>query len=109
MQPVPDPRPAIAEVRLALRDLVHVVQLAVVHPAGVQVEVLAEQRHAHHRALQVPAGGAPAPRRVPAQHPPLAGLLGAPQREVGLAAAAFDVLQRAASSCPSVLIWASSP
>ena len=93
MQPVPHPRPAVTEVRLALRDLVHVVQLAVVHPAGVDVEVLAEQRHAHHRALQVPARGAPAPRRVPAQHPALAGLLRAPQREVGLAAAALHVLE----------------
>ena len=93
VQPVPHPRQAVAEERLALRDLVHVVQLAVVHPAGVQVEMLAEQRHAHHRALQVPARRAPAPRRVPAQHPALAGLLRAPQREVGLAAAALHVLQ----------------
>ena len=55
--------------------------------------MLAEQGHAHHRALQVPARRAPAPRGIPAQHPALAGLLRAPQREVGLAAAAFHVLQ----------------
>src|SRR5262249_61072823 len=92
VQPVPDPGQAVAEERLALRDLVDVVQLAVVPPAGVQVEMLAEQGHAHHRALQVPAGRAPAPGRVPAQYPALTRLLGSPQREVGLAAAARDVL-----------------
>jgi hypothetical protein len=92
VQPVPDPRLAVAEVGLALRDLVDVVQLAVIHPAGVDVEVRTEQGHAHHRAFQVPAGRTPAPRGVPAHHPALARLFGPPQREVGLAAAALDVL-----------------
>ena len=84
--------PAVGQEGLALRDLVHVVQFAVVDPAGVDVEVRAEQRDAHHRALQVPAGRAPAPRGVPAQHAAPSRLLGAPQREVGLAAAARHVL-----------------
>ncbi len=75
-----------------LGDLVDVVQLAVVDAAGVQVEVLAEQLHRHHRALQVPAGRAPAPRGVPAHDAADAGLLGPPEGEVGLVPAPLDLL-----------------
>ena len=92
MQPEPHPRLPVAEVRLALRDLVDVVQLAVVDAAGVDVEMLPEQRHRHHRAFQVPARGAPAPRRLPAHHAPDTGLLGSPEGEVALVDAALDLL-----------------
>ncbi len=92
MHPVSDPRIAVVEVGLGLRDLVDVVQLPVVDAAGVQVEVLAQERHRHHRAFQVPAGRAPAPRGVPAHDPADAGLLGPPEGEVGLVPAALDLL-----------------
>ena len=95
MQPVPHPRPLVVQERLGLRDLVDVVQFAVVDAAGVQVKVLAEQRHRHHRAFQVPAGRAPAPRRVPAHQAPDAGLLGAPEGEVAVVLAALHVLDAA--------------
>ena len=80
VQPVAGER--LAGGRLALGDLVLVVRKDVVHAAGVDVEALAEVPHAHRGALDVPAGPAPAPRRVPAD---VAVLLvpRLPQREVG--------------------------
>ncbi len=64
VQPGADER--LAGGRLALGDLVLVVGEDVVHAAGVDVEALAEVLHAHRRALDVPAGPAGAPGRVPA-------------------------------------------
>ena len=59
VQPVRHPRPA--EVGLALRDLVRVVDWDVVDAAGVHVEAFAEVLHAHHRALEMPTGRALSP------------------------------------------------
>ena len=75
--------PDVHELRAAggagLRDLVLVVRELEVHAAAVDVEVLAEQLDRHRRALDVPAGTARAPRRLPGR---LAGLGGLPQHEV---------------------------
>ncbi len=62
VQPPPDPRSAVAEVGLALRDLVGVVHGYVVDAAGVDIEVRTQVLDRHHRALQVPARRAAAPR-----------------------------------------------
>jgi hypothetical protein len=59
-----------------------VVREAQVDAAGVQVDPLAEQVQRHGRALDVPAGEADAPRRVPGHLAGRAGLL--PQRPVGV-------------------------
>jgi hypothetical protein len=48
----------VAEGALALRDLVLVVRELQVLPAAVDVEALAQQRAAHGRAFDVPAGAA---------------------------------------------------
>ena len=66
----------------ALRDLVLVVRELQVHAAAVDVEVLAEQRAAHRRALDVPAGAAGAEGAVPLGVVGLVGLGGLPQHEV---------------------------
>jgi len=59
MQPVPgEPVPS----RGGLGRLVLVVREEQVDTAGVQVELLAEVRHRHRRALDVPARPARAPR-----------------------------------------------
>ena len=62
----PDADEAFAGRCFRLRDLVLVVRKDVVDAAAVDVEALAEQCHAHRRALDVPAGMAPADARVPA-------------------------------------------
>src|ERR1041385_1308212 len=54
---------ALAGRALGLRDLVLVVRELEVHAAAVDVEVLAEQRAAHGRAFDMPAGAALAPGR----------------------------------------------
>ncbi len=89
VHPVPHPAPAVAQIGLALGDLVDMVELAVVDAAGVDVEVVPEQRHAHHGALQVPPGCADPPGRLPLHHPLPAVGEGAPQREIGLVALAL--------------------
>ena len=66
----------------ALRDLVLVVRELQVHAAAVDVEVLAEQRAAHRRALDVPAGPAAAVGAVPLGVVRLVGLGRLPQHEV---------------------------
>ena len=63
----------------ALGDLVLVVRELQVESAAVDVEVRAQQRHRHRRALDVPARPPVAPGRGPAR---LAGLGGLPQHEV---------------------------
>ena len=68
--------------RLALGDFVVVVREDIVHPAGVQVEGLAQILHAHGRALDVPARPAAAPRGVP-PHVAILLIPGLPQGEVG--------------------------
>ncbi len=72
-----------AAARLGLRDLVGVVDRDVVLAAAVDVEVVAEVLLRHRRALDVPAGEAPAPRAVPFHLPLLARGRELPQREVG--------------------------
>ena len=83
--------PATAE-RLVLSDFVGVVDLAVVDPAGVDVERESEQFLAHHRAFEVPAGSAFAPWRIPFHLPLLARRSLAPDREIGSVALAFETL-----------------
>ena len=48
-----------------LRDLVFVVRKNQVDAAAVDIEGLAQQRVRHRRTFDVPAGAAPAPRRMP--------------------------------------------
>ena len=62
----PDPDERLPGRRLGLGDLVLVVGEDVVDPAAVDVQALAEQGHAHRRALDVPAGAAAAQAGVPA-------------------------------------------
>ena len=61
VQPVPHPRPPVAEVRLALRDLVDVVQLAVVDAAGVDVEMLARAAPSTSPSIPGASQGRPSP------------------------------------------------
>ena len=75
----PDAHEALAGRRLGLGDLVLVVRKDVVDAAAVDVEALAEQRHAHRRALDVPARVAAPDARVPAD---LVGSDRLPEREV---------------------------
>src|ERR1700694_4459872 len=65
---------------LALRDLSFVVGKDVVGAAGVDVELIAQQRHRHRRALNVPAWEPGAPRARPDLQPVFAGRL--PEREI---------------------------
>src|SRR5580704_2402132 len=65
--------------RARLRDLVLVVRELEVEAAAVEVEVRAEERGRHGRALDVPAGAPAPPRRIP---PWLAGLGALPQHEI---------------------------
>src|SRR5437763_1544972 len=77
MQPVSDER--LAGRALRLRDLVLVMRKLQVHAAAMDVELLAKQRAAHRRTLDVPPGSAIAPGRRPLR---LAGLRPLPQHEV---------------------------
>src|ERR1700680_4873009 len=73
-----------------LCDLRLVVWKDVVQAAGMDVESIAEQRHRHRRALDVPARETGAPRARPYLHPVMAGRL--PEREVtGMALARIDL------------------
>src|SRR5437879_6445972 len=65
---------------LGLCELGLVMWEHVVGPAGVDVEGLAEERHRHGRAFDVPAGETRPPRAGPYLQAMLAG--GLPQREV---------------------------
>ena len=82
--------PAAAAEGLVLRDFVGVVDLAVVDPAGVDVEGEAEQLLAHNRAFEMPAGRALAPRAIPFHLPRFARRGLAPDREIGGVAFARD-------------------
>jgi hypothetical protein len=62
----PDPDKGLTGRRLGLGDLVLVVGEDVVDPTAVDVQALAEEGHAHRRALDVPAGTPPAQAGVPA-------------------------------------------
>ena len=66
--------------RFALRELVLVMRKDQVEPATVDVEVLAENRLAHRRALDVPPRPTRPPRARPRRFPRLGRL---PEREVG--------------------------
>ncbi len=63
MDPVVDP--FVARRSLRLSDLIRMMHGNVVHPAGVNVEVLTEILGAHGAALDMPAGVPAPPRRVP--------------------------------------------
>ena len=79
-----------AIVRLVLRDLVRVVDLAMVNAAGVDIEFFAEIFVAHLGAFEVPARCALAPGAVPFHLPRLASGSLAPDREVLRVTFAFD-------------------
>ena len=82
----------------ALGEFVFVMREQQVHPAAVDVEGFAEVFHAHGRALDVPAGPALAPGRIPHR---LAGLGGFPEGEVGGVALA-GAFQRRACRLPAL-------
>ena len=88
----PDPRAAVvaAAERLILRDLVGMVDLAVVDSPGVDVEGMAEMLAAHHRAFEMPARCARPPRRLPFHLALLARRRAPPDREVLRMALARD-------------------
>ncbi|MPM77053.1 hypothetical protein SDC9_124052 [bioreactor metagenome] len=65
--------------RLALGDLVFMVREDQVLPAAVDIKRFAEDRHAHRRALDMPARPALAPGGIPAR---LARLFRLPEREI---------------------------
>src|SRR3546814_18072835 len=75
---------------LVLRDLVGMVDFAMVDAAGVDVERMAQPRLAHHRAFEVPARRALAPGGVPFHLPLLARRGLAPYGEVAGVALARD-------------------
>ena len=76
----PEAREQLAAVGAgALRDFVLVVRELQVHAAGMDVDGLAQVRGGHRRALDVPAGPAQPPGRVPARLGRVGGL---PQHEV---------------------------
>ena len=75
----PDPREVVAE-RIRLSELVLVMREDEVEPAAVDLEHRPEQLLRHHRALDVPAGTAASPGRVPPRV--LVRLVRLPQREV---------------------------
>jgi len=70
----------VAEGSLRLGDLVVVVRELEVDAARVDVDLRAKDGAAHGRALDVPAGTTPPPRRLPSR---LARLRPLPQRKVG--------------------------
>jgi hypothetical protein len=76
----PQPRERPPAPRLGLGSLVLVVREREVDPAAVDVELEAQQRLGHRRALDVPAGPARAPGRLP--RGVLVGLRALPEREV---------------------------
>ena len=78
--------PLVTEVAFALGDFVGVVGECVVDAAAVQVKVFTEVLFADARALDVPAGIAHAPRRIPLQRLILELRLCEPQHEVRLVA-----------------------
>src|SRR5690606_29298846 len=67
-----------------------VVDLAVVDPAGVDVERMAEMLEAHHRTFEMPAGRALAPGRIPFHLALLARRGTPPDREILRSALARD-------------------
>ena len=94
MEPVSAPR--VAEVRLALRDLVRVVRERVVDAAAVDVEVLAEVLDADAAALDVPARVAHAPRGIPLELLVFELRLREPEHEVALVALVLVLLHAVA-------------
>ena len=78
--------PFVAEVRLALGDLVGVVGEYVVDAAAVDIDVFAQIFHGDARAFDVPAGVAYPPGAVPFQGLVFKFRLGEPQHEVVLVA-----------------------
>ena len=81
--------PATTAEGLVLRDLVGVMDFAVIDAAGMDIKGEAEQLFAHDRAFEMPAGGALAPRTVPFHLPCLARRCLAPDRKIGSVALAF--------------------
>ena len=79
----PDARKRLSRRGLALRDLVLVMRKDEVHAAAVEIDRLAEDRHRHRGAFEVPAGTAASPRRIPGGAALLVlGLRRFPEREI---------------------------
>ena len=90
--------PLVAQVALALCDLVGVVGEGVVDAAAVDVQILAEVLHRDAGALDMPAGIADAPGRIPFQRLVLKLGFGEPEHKVVLVALVsvlFDALAHA--------------
>ena len=75
---------------LILRNLLGMVNFAVIDPASVDVERQAKQSFGHDRAFKMPAGSAAPPGAVPFHLPRLARRGLAPDREIGGVALARD-------------------
>ena len=96
--------PLVAKVAFGLGDFVGVMREGIVDAAAVNIEVLAEVLHGDAGALDVPAGIANAPGRIP-----LEGLifklgLGEPQNEVVLVALVGVLLHALADTDSQILL-----
>ena len=80
---------------MVLRDLVGMVDFAMIDAAGVDVEMVAQILTAHHRTFEVPAGRAAAPGAVPFHLTMLVGSAEAPDREVSGMTLARDAVDAA--------------
>ena len=81
--------PLVAEVRLALRDLVCVVRECIVNAAAVDVEIFAEMLQADRRAFNVPSRIAHAPRAVPLELLRIEFRFREPEDEIGFVSLVF--------------------
>ena len=88
----PDVRTRIARaaVGLVLRDLVGMVNFAMVDAAGMDVEGFTEVHSAHRRAFEMPARCALAPWRIPFHLPVFAGWGFSPDCEIARVAFSRD-------------------
>ena len=101
--------PATTAEGLVLRDLIGVMDFAVIDAAGMDIEGEAEQLFAHDRAFEMPAGGALAPRTVPFHLPCFARRCLAPDGEISRVALALDRVDAALavlgdSACEAAVI-----
>ena len=94
----------MAQIALALGDLIGMVGEGVVHAAAVQVQILAVVLHGNTGALNVPAGIAHAPGRIPFQRLVLELGLGEPQHKVVLVALVGVLLHALADAHGQILL-----
>ena len=97
--------PLVAEVRLGLSYLVGVVGKCIVDAAAVDIKILAEVLHRNARALNVPAGVAYTPRRIPLKRLIFKFGLCKPKHEVVLVALVGVLLNALAhADCKVILV-----